>query len=114
MLVCPRVWVWRIGVESRPTPHLGRGGLVQVGLHTLLRGMELCAQPPQLACEAGRRLARGKATSPQHQRGQSLSRLFEQGSRQQRVVTLTGPTEVCRKGALAVKKRRDRFPSVGL
>jgi hypothetical protein len=39
----PRVLVQLIGLEGRPPPHLGRGGLMPVALKTLPEGLELFA-----------------------------------------------------------------------
>jgi hypothetical protein len=98
-----RVLVQFVCVNGGARHDISRRGSVQLGLDALPQGMELLAWQPQLACQAGRRLALSNATQQQHQGSRMLTGLLEDGIRQQGVVAIADPTALGRKVALCTE-----------
>ena len=75
--------------------------------------MQLLAGQAELAGQACRRFALGKAAQQQYQRRRPLSGLFEDGAGEQRIVPLTAPTAVCGKVPLLTEETPFGAATVG-
>ena len=108
----PRVLIQFIGLKGRAAHHVGRCAVVDMGVDAVSQGVELFARQPQCAREASGRLALGTPTQQQHQGGRALPGLGKHGPRQQRVITIAGPTAVGWKMRLLTEQAPLGLPAV--